>query len=224
MEEPDAFFPLLDALTDPDAFPGKEEVSHEAQQQRALHTSLSVGYLSKPGALELVRAHLGLHSATPKIVAFYQHYLEKTRVQHASNETERCGSWVDWYGRVICDVDELIRVTGSETLDPAKSSFSLSVCPRSTFLVSHRNTANQGRYLKSSPSIIFILQPIVAWLVHNGRPSFMLLFSPRTSGSSTHIYCGCPVVPHQGCSISSDPFLQRNQQMKRATSLAMASL
>ena len=143
MEEPDAFFPLLDALTDPAAFPGKEEVSHEAQQQRALHTSLSLGYLSKPGALEIVRAHLGLHSATPKIVAFYQHYLEKTGVQHASNETERCGSWVDWYGGVICDVDELIRVTGSETLDPAKSSFSLSVCPHSIFLASHHNTANQ---------------------------------------------------------------------------------
>lgn len=128
MEEPDAFFPLLDALTDPGAFPGKEE-SHKAQQQRALHTALSVGYLSKPGALEIVRAHLGLHSATPKIVAFYQHYLEKNAVQHASNEAERCGSWVDWYGGVICEVDELIRVTGSEPLNLAEESFSLSVCP-----------------------------------------------------------------------------------------------
>jgi UDP-glucose:glycoprotein glucosyltransferase len=128
MEDPDAFFPLLDALTDPGAFPGKEE-SHKAQQQRALHTALSMGYLSKPGALEIVRAHLGLHSATPKIVAFYQHYLEKTGVQHASNEAERRGSWVDWYGGVICEVDELIRVTGSEPLDLAESSFSLSVCP-----------------------------------------------------------------------------------------------
>src|SRR5260221_9390362 len=126
MEEPDAFFPLLDALTDPDAFPGKEEVSHEVQQRRALHTALSMGYLSKPGALEIVRAHLGLHSATPKIVAFYQYYSEKKGVQPASDETERCGSWVEWYGGAICEVDELIRVTGSETLDPAKSSFSLS--------------------------------------------------------------------------------------------------
>jgi UDP-glucose:glycoprotein glucosyltransferase len=162
MEEPDAFFPLLDALTDPDAFPGKEEVSHEAQQQRALHTALSVGYLSTPGALEIVRAHLGLHSATPKIVAFYQHYLEKYEVRPASNETERCGSWVEWYGGVICEVDELIRVAGSETLDPAKSSFSLSVCPYSPFLVSHRNTASRDRSLKCSLSIIFILHPTVA--------------------------------------------------------------
>jgi UDP-glucose:glycoprotein glucosyltransferase len=126
MEEPDAFFPLLDVLTNPDAFLGKED-SQEAQQQRALETALSVGYLSKPGALEVVQAFLGLHSATPKIVAFYQHYLERTRILDASNETERCGSWVDWYGAVISEVDELVHLTDSETLDPAESS-SLWVC------------------------------------------------------------------------------------------------
>jgi len=124
MEEPDAFFPLLDVLTNPNAFLGKEELSQEAQQQRALQTALSVGYLSKPGALEVVQAFLGLHSATPKIVAFYQHYLERARILDASNETERCGSWVDWYGAVICEADELIRLTDSETLDPAESSSS----------------------------------------------------------------------------------------------------
>jgi UDP-glucose:glycoprotein glucosyltransferase len=163
MEEPDAFFPLLDALTDPDVFPGKEEVSHEVQQQRALDTALSVGYLSKPGALEIVRAHLGLHSATPKILAFYRHYLGKNGVKPASNETERCGSWVEWYGGVICEVDELIRVTGPETLDPAKSesSSSLSVCPNSPFLISHRSAGSRDRGLKSSLSIISILHPIV---------------------------------------------------------------
>ena len=124
MEEPEAFFPLLDVLTDPDAFLGKDELSQEAQQQRALQTALSMGYLSKPGALEVVQAFLGLHSATPKIVAFYQHYLERARIPDALNETERCGSgsWVDWYGAVICGVDELIHLTGSETLDPAESS------------------------------------------------------------------------------------------------------
>jgi UDP-glucose:glycoprotein glucosyltransferase len=124
IEEPNAFFPLLDILTNPDAFPGKEELSHEALEQRALQTALSSGYLSKPGSLEAVRAQLGLHSATPKIVAFFQHYSDKAGTQNVS-ETEKCGSWVDWYGEVICDVDELIHLTGTEGLDPAeKSSFS----------------------------------------------------------------------------------------------------
>jgi UDP-glucose:glycoprotein glucosyltransferase len=125
IEEPDAFFPLLDILTNPDAFPGKEELSHEALEQRALRTALSAGYLSKPGSLEAVQAQLGLHSATPKIVALYQHYTDKAGTQNVSEETEKCGSWVDWYGGVICDVDELIHLTGTEELDPAEeSSFS----------------------------------------------------------------------------------------------------
>jgi UDP-glucose:glycoprotein glucosyltransferase len=122
IEEPDAFFPLLDILTNPDMFPGKGELSHQALEQRALQTALSAGYLSKPGSLEAVQAQLGLHSATPKIVAFYQHYLDMAGAQNIS---ERCGSWVDWNGGVICDVDELIRLTGTEALDLADApSFS----------------------------------------------------------------------------------------------------
>jgi UDP-glucose:glycoprotein glucosyltransferase len=121
IEEPDAFFPLLDILTNPDAFPGMEELSQEALEQRALQTALSAGYLSKPGSLEAVQAQLGLHSATPKIVALYQHYLDKAGTQNVS-ETEKCGSWVDWYGGVICDVDELIHLTGTEALDLAEGS------------------------------------------------------------------------------------------------------
>jgi UDP-glucose:glycoprotein glucosyltransferase len=125
IEEPDAFFPILDILTNPDTFPGKEELSQEALEQRALQTALSAGYLSKPGSLEAVRAQLGLHSATPKIVAFYQHYSDKAGPQNVSEETEKCGSWVDWYGRTICDVNEFIHLTGTEALDSAEEpSFS----------------------------------------------------------------------------------------------------
>lgn len=124
IEEPDAFFPLLDILTNPDVFPGNEELSHEALERRALQTALSTGYLSKPGSMEAVQAQLGLHSATPKIVAFYQHYSDMVGAQNVSEETERCGSWVDWYGGVICDVDELIHLTGTEAFDPAEASSS----------------------------------------------------------------------------------------------------
>jgi UDP-glucose:glycoprotein glucosyltransferase len=124
IEEPDAFFPLLDILTNPDVFPRNEKLSHEALERRALHTALSAGYLSMPGSVEAVRAQLGLHSATPKIAAFYQHYSDMAGAQNVSEETERCGSWVDWYGGVICDVDELIHLTGGEALDAAEASSS----------------------------------------------------------------------------------------------------
>ncbi|KAF8265975.1 hypothetical protein EI94DRAFT_1702077 [Lactarius quietus] len=58
----------------PDAFTAKDRLSSEAQQQLALQTALSAGYLSKPGALEAVQAQLALHAENPKMVAFYEHY------------------------------------------------------------------------------------------------------------------------------------------------------
>jgi UDP-glucose:glycoprotein glucosyltransferase len=121
IEEPDAFFPLLDILTNPDPSP---ELSHEAQQERALKTALSAGYLSKPGALEAVQAQLALHSATPKLVALFQHYSDNAGARNVSRETEECDSWVDWYGDVVCEVDKLIRLTSAEILDPTESLFS----------------------------------------------------------------------------------------------------
>ncbi|KAI0266194.1 UDP-glucose:glycoprotein glucosyltransferase-domain-containing protein [Gloeopeniophorella convolvens] len=122
IEEPDAFFPLLDVLTDPETSPGKEKLSPEAQQQLALQTALAAGYLSKPGALEVVQMQLGLHAATPKIVAFYQHYADNAGSRNDTRDAETCGSWVDWYGEVVCDVERLVHLAGPETLDPAESA------------------------------------------------------------------------------------------------------
>jgi UDP-glucose:glycoprotein glucosyltransferase len=126
MEEPESFFPVLDLLTNPDILPRFDEKSPEAQQKLAFETALSAGYLSKPGSLDVVKAQLGLHSTTPKIVALYQHYSEKARLKNVSRETETCGSWVDWYGEVICEVDKLIGLMGPETLDPSDSSYVFS--------------------------------------------------------------------------------------------------
>jgi len=111
-------------LTSPDAFPTKDKLSPEAQQQLALQTALSAGYLSKPGALEAVQAQLALHAANPKIVAFYEHYSENARKTQSDAvvDAELCGSWVDWYGEVVCEVERLVHLTGPETLDPAESS------------------------------------------------------------------------------------------------------
>jgi UDP-glucose:glycoprotein glucosyltransferase len=121
MEEPEAFFPMLDILTSPDALLADDKMSPEAQQQLAFETALSAGYLSKPGSTEAVHAQLGLHTATPKIAAFYQHYSDKIRVQDVLEKTRTCGSWVDWYGEVVCELDKLILLTGPEILDPSES-------------------------------------------------------------------------------------------------------
>ena len=120
----------MDVLTSPDAFPAKDKLSPEAQQQLALQTALSAGYLSKPGALEAVQAQLALHAANPKIVAFYEHYTDNARRtrDEESRDTDTdavvdagsCGSWVDWYGEVVCEIERLVHLTGPETLDSAE--------------------------------------------------------------------------------------------------------
>lgn len=116
LENPDAFFPFVDRVTDPEILPPSQPLTNEAVHQFALQVAASSGLLSEPGAIAAVEMSLGLHTATPKIEAFYHHYLT-----HA--EDPKCGSWVDWYGEVVCDVDKLAHLAGIETIDPANSSF-----------------------------------------------------------------------------------------------------
>lgn len=60
------------------------------------------------------------------VEAFYQYYvdngLEETRrAGEGYGERERgCGSWVDWYGDVVCDVGSLVRLAGHDTIDSAE--------------------------------------------------------------------------------------------------------
>ncbi|KAL1704030.1 hypothetical protein EV121DRAFT_270703, partial [Schizophyllum commune] len=109
-ENQDAFFPLLDALTDGEKLVLPQSLTPEAAYQAALEVAASGGQLSKPGSLAAVELNLALHSATPTIEAFHQYY-------ENLNRWVECGSWVDWYGQVVCDVEELARLAGVETLD-----------------------------------------------------------------------------------------------------------
>ncbi|KAF8190189.1 hypothetical protein K438DRAFT_2018604 [Mycena galopus ATCC 62051] len=119
LENPDAFFSFVDRVTDPDVFP-QQALTQEAMHQYALQVAAAGGWLAEPGALAAVEMNLGLHAATPRIEAFYHHY-----VGHAHDtETTPCagGSWVDWYGTVVCDVGTLTKLVGIETIEPAPSS------------------------------------------------------------------------------------------------------
>ncbi len=112
MEEPESFFPLLDALSNSESLP-LEKLAPEAVHQLTIQTALSLGYLQEPGALASVELQLSLHAAAPKIQAFYQFYED----QHLDSAEDGCGSWVDWYGERICDIETLAEVSGHETID-----------------------------------------------------------------------------------------------------------
>lgn len=114
-ENQDAFFPLLDALTNPDTLVSPQTMTPEAIHQAALEVAASRGLLRKPGSLAAVEMNLALHSATPLIEALHQYY-------ENLNQWVECGSWVDWYGQVVCDVEELARLAGLETIDSSSTA------------------------------------------------------------------------------------------------------
>ncbi|OSX61274.1 glycosyltransferase family 24 protein [Postia placenta MAD-698-R-SB12] len=117
IEESEAFFPLLNSLTNPETLPNPPPLTPEDVHRHALEAILADGYLSVPGVLAAVEMDLALHAATPKLEAFYQYYADR----HASrlNETRQdCESWVDWYGEVVCDAETLAQLAGVETIDP----------------------------------------------------------------------------------------------------------
>ncbi|KAG6885729.1 hypothetical protein C0993_010556 [Termitomyces sp. T159_Od127] len=123
LENPDAFFPLLDKLSDPDVLPTPEKLTPEAAHQAVLEIATVNGYLNGPGSLAAVELNLALHAATPKIEAFYNHYID----HHNNTKGTDCGSWVEWYGEVVCDIEQLVKLAGVETIDsttnPSPSRF-----------------------------------------------------------------------------------------------------
>lgn len=129
IENEHAFFPLLDALTDPDTPPSVHALTAEAIHGLAVETTSRLGLLSKPGSLAFADINLALHAATPKIEAFYQYYTD-----HYDNKEfgEDCESWVDWYGQVVCDLETLEKLVDVDTIDEA-TSHAYVTCPRILF-------------------------------------------------------------------------------------------
>lgn len=116
IEDPDAFFPLLHAVTDASVFPLPSERSSPAHaHQHVLETALALDYLAEPGAYVSAEMHVALHSASPKLEAFYQYYAD----HHATRTEGRtsCGSWVDWYGEVVCDAETLAHLVQTASID-----------------------------------------------------------------------------------------------------------
>ena len=114
IEDPAAFFPVLHAVTSPDTAP---RTSPEQTHQHVFDTALALGYLSQPGAYVAAEMHLALHAASPKLEAFYQYYTDHHAGRFEQVKREGCGSWVDWYGEVVCDVEMLKKLGCAEVTD-----------------------------------------------------------------------------------------------------------
>lgn len=115
---PDGFFPLLDQLTDPQSSIFAQSAAPEALYQAGITSAVALGILQGAGDVAEVQMNLALHAATPKLEAFYQHYEDK----HANSKGTSCGSWVDWYGQVVCDIESLVQLVGRETIDASEKA------------------------------------------------------------------------------------------------------
>lgn len=116
LSNPDGFFPLLDKLTDPKAHIFSQSLAPEALYQAGISSAVATGIIQDANDAVEVEMNLALHAATPKLEAFYQHYEEN----HNSSKGTSCGSWVDWYGEVVCDIESLVRLVGHETIDSSE--------------------------------------------------------------------------------------------------------
>lgn len=116
LEKPDAFFTFLDRLTDTEALMLPASMTPKAIHQAALQIALDIGIL-ETDSLSAVEMNLALHAATPKLEAFYNHYED----HHNNSRGTQCGSWVDWYGEIVCDANRLAQLTGIETTSDLKT-------------------------------------------------------------------------------------------------------
>lgn len=104
---------MLNALTNSEWLPSVH-TTDEQTYRKVLEVALGEDYLAFPGELASFNAMLALHSANPRLQAAYQYYLDNHGARNHA-----CGSWVDWYGEVICDKDTLRELVSTEAIEAA---------------------------------------------------------------------------------------------------------
>ena len=112
LEYPDKYFNFLDQLSNPERFPLTSRTVEE-EHRAALVLAVEGGIIQDPEALARIQMNLVLSSATPKLEAFYNYY----EANYENQPTPDCESWVDWYGKLVCDVATLAQVVGEEPTD-----------------------------------------------------------------------------------------------------------
>ena len=101
-EEPNSYFQLLTLLTDH----LEEQKSSTSQQTLDAATKLIKEHeLFVAASLSTFNYALGLHTAAPRLEAFYKWY--EDTIDEESLVVGTCGSWVDWRGKGYCDASTL---------------------------------------------------------------------------------------------------------------------
>ncbi|KAF9478976.1 hypothetical protein BDN70DRAFT_807681 [Pholiota conissans] len=125
LENPDQFFNYVDLLTGPEGLTSTATMTPEAIYQAALEIAIDNGIIQDKGDLSTIEMNMAMHAAAPKLEAFYNYY-EGNQHDIARKESfargKECGSWVDWYGEVVCDVETLAHLAGVEAIDPPNPS------------------------------------------------------------------------------------------------------
>ncbi|QRW04777.1 UDP-glucose:Glycoprotein Glucosyltransferase [Ceratobasidium sp. AG-Ba] len=103
-EHPDHYFEIIDALTNPSSSGLLGPITETVHKPNYVyHTALALlqarGFLTEPSALSSYEKSLALHSAAPKIQAFYQLFGD-------ASQPAECGSWIEWAGKQACGPDE----------------------------------------------------------------------------------------------------------------------
>ncbi|KAI0353822.1 glycosyltransferase family 24 protein [Trametes cingulata] len=191
VEEPDAFFPLLHAVTDTDVFPLPASRSSPADvHKHVLETALALELLAEPGAYASAEMHVALHSASPALEAFYQYYNDLPAPQRERGN--ECGSWVDWYGQVVCDADALAQLVRTEAIDSPEAAAN-HTAPSAPKLLPFDHVLPDPARVPSSPPRTAILYASLE------SPNFRVLHSylyNAARGPSPHVsYVFRPVPP-----------------------------
>ncbi|OBZ72146.1 UDP-glucose:glycoprotein glucosyltransferase, partial [Grifola frondosa] len=198
LEDPDAFFLLLDTITNPEVFPLSHPNTPEQTHSFALEIAVSEGCLTEPGAYASAEMNLALHAASPKIEAFYQYYND-----HHSPATADCDSWVDWYGQVICDAETLSRVIRVETIEPPHLTGGNSSFVRRNLLPFDHIRPSPDHLLQSPPRTAVLYASLYS---NNFRELHSYLYD-ASSGPSPHIEYVFRPIPSRDQDVSKTAYL-----------------
>ena len=103
VENSSIYWPLLDALSNPVL--GTLETEKEYYDQ--VLQLLGDEFLTDPVTLGSFELGLSLHTAAPKIEAYYQFYNSSVVPSLDGEYYELCETWIYWRGKQICSPDDI---------------------------------------------------------------------------------------------------------------------
>ncbi|KAF9159281.1 hypothetical protein DFQ26_006733 [Actinomortierella ambigua] len=112
VENRTAYYPLLKQLTAPSFL--SQATTPKSLYEQSLKVIHDFSHVTKD-ALATLKLSLAIHSASAGIQAHYQLY-NSIIVPERSKEPDfdpACPVWVDWYGRQVCDLQELKSIVSS---------------------------------------------------------------------------------------------------------------